>query len=333
MTRKILSKTPSGTVDFFGGEDLDYVNQLLTGTDQTTLDPVVINTLWKYRSGILKLANSANTANYSVVGSAIANDRIVTIPGITGDRTFMLAGAPQTIIAKTIAAYNASNTFPNVWTLPITKKHVTMYQGGTLSSNWGFGAGVISTVGTINDHFNSGTDGRYAQFQSGAVSGNQAGQRGNSANIAVCRALQPRFLCKFRIPVLTAMRLFIGFHSSLSAFLTGTDPINAAEGIFLCYRSDVDTNFQIAHNDSSGATVFADTTIPPNTSTINTLEIKAPSGDTKFQWSLNGSALADITTDIPASTTPLYPQVVIETIAAVLKRNDVWYWILEATDP
>lgn len=53
LARKIVNNTDPGTATVFGGDDLDKVNQYLTGIDQSSADPVTISTETTFNDGKL----------------------------------------------------------------------------------------------------------------------------------------------------------------------------------------------------------------------------------------------------------------------------------------
>lgn len=65
-----------------------------------------------FRSSRVKIRNPANTQSYSLVGSAIAAARNVTLPLLTADDTVVTAAFAQTVTNKTIDAN--SNTITNI---------------------------------------------------------------------------------------------------------------------------------------------------------------------------------------------------------------------------
>src|SRR5215510_7698879 len=341
MARKQLLKTPSGSATIFGGEDIDYINQLLSGADQTSADPVVVKTIWKYRSSKLQIANPANTFNYNIAGQAITADKTLTIPVLGGDRSFVFANTAQTLTNKTIVrspTASDTNLFPDAQVMPnIGKRKTAIFSGSVSTQVSGFANGAISVVNATLSHTNA-TTGRYSTFSTTTTSGSQSGQRSNEIRAAVARCVRPRYVTKFRFTAVNAMRYFAGLVATSSAFVTGTGPLDGPlEGYMLCYRSDgVDTTWKIAHNDNSGTTVFDDTTVTVAANTTYIVELKAPSSNDKFQWSINNgttTVTGETTTDIPASTSLIYPQQVIETLAASdVKSNNLYYWLLETVD-
>ena len=98
-----------------------------------------------------------------------------------------------------------------------------------------------------------------------------------------------------------ALGRFLGGHLLLPD-LTGDDPLNALSGVILTARA-ADTNFQIASNNGSGATVFTDTGIAKDTA-VNIFDLYADESATnKWKWALYSQAtLRSIVSTIPAYT-------------------------------
>jgi hypothetical protein len=96
----------------------------------------------------------------------------------------------------------------------------------------------------------------------------------------------------------------VGLQNNTTGLGQVMTPLNSQNGIFVCLRS-TDTNFQIARNDGSGATVFTDRGIANDTS-AHTIRIQADDADTGFQSAMDngscGALFSVITTDVPSST-------------------------------
>ena len=109
MTWKKVNNADAGTATKFGGNDLDKVSDLFSGTD---VDDVDINADFSVRSSKRKLRNPANTFDYIEAGSAITANRTVTEPLLTGNDTRAYEAHTQTFTNKTMS--NDSNTFAHV---------------------------------------------------------------------------------------------------------------------------------------------------------------------------------------------------------------------------
>lgn len=132
MTRKILGLNglvATGDSSHFGTNDTDYINQYLTGVNQT--DTVDINTDTKFRSSRLKIANTGNTANYILAGGAITSDQTLTLPALTANATISTQG-PNVI---TVAA-DGTGQFTDLYGAfqSITNNTIVNVAAGTYST-------------------------------------------------------------------------------------------------------------------------------------------------------------------------------------------------------
>jgi hypothetical protein len=354
MARRILNKSSAGDATTFGSNDLDYVNQLLTGVDQTGTDPVLMNTLFRvYGSKLRFRSTGAGTPDYTIVNPSGTAARNLTIPNLAQDDTIAVLTEPQTfagktipfatntltgvasttttqtLTGKTIDAADTTNTISNVIVSP-DKKSVGYWMPTVTTDRSGDGilSGAIATptgsTGAIN---NLGTVGRAMLWTSAAVTDNYAGLRFSTA-AAVIRNKECRLKIKFRINDTAAIRFFCGF-STRNTNETGDTATDSSSTFMLALRS-TDTNFMVAHNGGGNAsTTFIDTGVAKDTA-IHIFEVKAPAGDTGFQWSFDGGAFSStVTTPIPSSTIVLMPHCYVQTTGAAAKTLDVWYIILE----
>jgi len=103
LARKQLNIGNPGDGAHFGSDDIDYINKLLTGVDQSATDSVVMATTWSFNNQKLKIQGSPGKY-YIINSSAIAADRNLTLPALTADDTFGVLGATQTYTgAKTFS--------------------------------------------------------------------------------------------------------------------------------------------------------------------------------------------------------------------------------------
>lgn len=133
-----------------------------------------------------------------------------------------------------------------------------MYGGHTITTAtgaMGICNGILTTVGdfTYIEDTRFGPSSFWAN--SAATTGSQAGFRTNQTLTSITRA--PSLYCSFApIDVGTGPHIFfIGFHGSSGSFVSGTDPLNARDGIGLVLNGGF---FRVAHNDESGSTFFED---------------------------------------------------------------------------
>jgi len=99
---KKVVNADAGDADHVGGNDWDDIADYMNNVDKT--GPVKINTRQYFRSGKLELRNPADTFSYVNVASAIAANRNVTEPLLTGDDTRVYEAHTQTLSNKTLAS-------------------------------------------------------------------------------------------------------------------------------------------------------------------------------------------------------------------------------------
>ncbi len=102
MTWKVVNIADTGTASKFGADDTDKINKGFSGID---VDDYDINSDWFFRSGKLNVKNPANTFSYNIVAAALAANRTLNLPLLTGTDTFAVLGLAQTFTgAQTIGA-------------------------------------------------------------------------------------------------------------------------------------------------------------------------------------------------------------------------------------
>ena len=185
-------------------------------------------------------------------------------------------------------------------------------RSSTFSSNTDGIGDLANTDGTVGLNSFDSTNGDSNSFTTGAVSGNQAGFRNN--RLQAERRWNPLIKMRFKVSVSTNYRVFLGFQQATTAAVNSDDPLNALGGIGLC-KITTSGNWQIAHNDSSGVTIFNDTGIAADTN-VHDLEIWADGNGLQFWWSLDKSTPVAITTDIPSDTSQITHVYTLTTTAA-----------------
>ena len=176
---------------------------------------------------------------------------------------------------------------------------------GTSSTNGtGIFNGNIATSGTVAASSFDTTNGPSYSYTTGNVAGNAASHK--SVNLYTCRAFNPILIVKFMVTVATNNRTWIGWRASTNADPASgvEDALATATGVLLTQRS-TDTNWQIATNNGNANSTFLDTGVAVAANTLYTLKLIGDASNNKFQWSLNGSQPADLTTTIPTGTTSL----------------------------
>lgn len=184
---------------------------------------------------------------------------------------------------------------------PVTGKRTGSLIGTTATNQNGlFTNNMLNTGGATTTMDN--TNGCYTPYNTATTIGDNSAYRTN--NNWTMRNFNPIIAVEFAISVATNNRAWIGFRSSNALPAIGDEPMISLSGVMLVQRSG-DTTWQIATNSGNATSTFVDTGVTITAGTQYTLIIKADAANNKFQWSLNGSAFADLTTTIPAATTPL----------------------------
>jgi hypothetical protein len=178
------------------------------------------------------------------------------------------------------------------------------------------GAGNFSDEGIISEFFD--VDGYYLEFRVTVDMG--AGDGGFFCIDSVRREHNFDITVKFRVPA-TADRMF------WSGFFTD-DPKNEdnplPEHIGLRLSTEAtNVNFVLSHSD--GVTQ-AETQLALADTAIHTIRILADESNSKFQYSFDGGALVDVTTNIPASGTNLdiFDEIYAQA-GGILPHFDFWY--------
>lgn len=207
--------------------------------------------------------------------------------------------------------------------------------GGTAIWDGILGSATTATGGDAPVGMTSGqlvaADGRFVRWATKTAtpaSGDNGGWK--IAAAITCRAWNPSIFVRFRLNQTADCRMWIGLWSDLASDPSGDDALNARSGVTFGIGAANNTvgtgstvGWQVAHNDSSGATVL-DTVGPAADTNVHTIEIVAVDGSSKFKYSLDGAAYVDVSTDIPATATALTFITQIETSAAAQKTLDLF---------
>lgn len=219
--------------------------------------------------------------------------------------------------------YNGSSwVFFQGMTGPVRQKKIGGYTATSSVNGWGI-FGSMTNTGTFAANQFDNTNGTYAKMSTTSTI-NSASTHKYSAFITI-RAFNPVLAVKFKNATsATSNILYTGFKAS-SGDPTGgtTDPLASNSGIMLVQRA-ADTQYQICTNSGGANSTFTSTGVNVDTTTVNTIVFRADDANTKWQWSLNGSAWTDVTTTIPASTTQLVYMSGIQTTEAVI--HDLWLY-------
>jgi hypothetical protein len=201
---------------------------------------------------------------------------------------------------------------------------------GTVQSGYGTALGTVGVMdglcqqftatglGTNTTTFDT-TEGKVINYQTSNASGVVAGLLSNVAGGGLGRRLfAGRMVCRFKLDSTTSARFYFGL-TSATALPIGEAPLgNTDNGIIVGFNA-ADTNYQVRTND--GATSVTTTQMggsavaKTNATAFHTIEISwTASGN--YTVSYDGVAQT-ISSDLPATTADLYPNLMVQTSAAV----------------
>jgi hypothetical protein len=342
--------TQTGT-ETLTGKTIAYGSNTLTDVASLNTAQTFVTAAKTFNSGLFKLRNPADTFSYTFAGGAITADRTITFPVLTGNDVPVYEAHNQTLINKTIAAASntltgvttpsstdvftnktidpTSNTIPNTVLFPDQKLIGIWFPIGTATTH-GFGImqnAIVLPTGSTSSIAADGTSGKYRTFTSAATTDNYAGVR-FSPDSVIIRNKQCRCKIKFRINNTTNIRFFCGL-STKNANATGDTALDTNINFMLTIPTAATANFQIGYRNTGGSATYVDTGVAKDTA-IHTFEVRAPAGDTGFQWSLDGGAFSStLTTETPGSTANLLSHCYVQTTEGVAKTCDIWYVYVE----
>jgi hypothetical protein len=176
---------------------------------------------------------------------------------------------------------------------------------------------LVSTSGSMSD--GSSTDNQMTRFTHASAS--SAGPRVNVA-IPLHRTLfDPTFVIRIRTGSdISQMRIVLGFDTS-----TITDSDGSSRSLVAFRYSTVagDTNWKgVCNNGGVGTQQVVDTGVAVAVSTVYTLKLVISGNGTLATFTVNGSSAVTLSTNLPATTTGLFPTLSYTPQAAVSRIVD-----------
>jgi hypothetical protein len=264
-------------------------------------------------SGRRRLYVDSSTSQLSIVradGSRVSLEASAWDPNLA-----------ETITNKTMDA--ASNTFKGIQLMSTVKKvgsyYATTGTGGTGILN-GF---LISQNGTLTFNRNT-TDGIYQTFTTGSSNTNTAAVKTNDTY--TCRAFNPTFKCKFRLPSVSSVRMDLGFISDMTFDPKNSDWLANESGAALSFGTGRgnQTSFYLSTNNGSAASNFSGPIATATANTVYSIEIVFDNAASKVKYSWNGGAFVDVTTQVPAATILLGVAFGVQTTTGSTKSIDIF---------
>lgn len=327
----------SGTNDI--SIDVNQANLSIAYSQLTSIPTEIVRTnqanqfgnfAQRFFNNQLKIDTPTGDFSYTFVGQQIVANRNITLPLLTGSDTMVTEDFQQTLTKKRIgtdldfapvtqpsapAATEALLYLDTTDSIMKTLKSSgipTLIESLDAASGWSRGEmyGEAGTaIGLLSGNSSSGTAAAgndstsgFRSYDTSATSNTLAGIR--KTNVTR-RDQRPIYVFTGDISTTNA-RLQLGWtdHTGTPA-VTDTPIGNSNEGVMLTLRS-TDTNYQIVHNDATGAAVFVDTGISKDITIFRTM---IWSDGTNFYWWIQktGGSVAQgtLTTRIPGATTLL----------------------------
>ena len=270
-------------------------------------------------------------ANYKLYGREYRGHSVNdTIPSATNKTNY------RRFDTDTFAEWYSDGTkwIPRALMAFPSKKKTGRWQGNSVASSAGEGIlNPLSVFPTSPQTSLFDADGKGGTFDTTVTASTQAGLRSGLA--ATRRDYNPRLKFKFKLNSTAGIRLFAGWGGSSAP--TGDTPLNALNGVLFGITVMDNTTgpgstvgWQIHHNDG-GATAATDNLSISADTVYHEVEIVAINSSSKFTVQLDNGTPVDVTTDIPAATTTIYPMILIQNDAsgASGKTFGIYYVELE----
>jgi len=138
MVWKQASDCCAGTAAIYGAPDLVKVSQLFSDTDVTDTVTIHESVNWTFQSDgttgdSIRISNPAQTFNYNIRATAIAAQRDVILPLLTGDDTLVFEAHCQTLTNKCIVASQLSGIIADA-RMPNLTGDVTTVEGAVATT-------------------------------------------------------------------------------------------------------------------------------------------------------------------------------------------------------
>jgi hypothetical protein len=344
LTNKTLTTPIIATISNTGTITLPTSTDTLIGRATTdtlsnkTLTAPVISTI--VNSGTLTLPTITDTLIARTTTDTITNKTIVLASNIVTDTSAVAGdlavhngtkfvrkaqGSEGTFfgVQGGTAGYytpatGSAGTLPDGTSIPATGRWGAIWGGSLLGTRMFSMDNVYSTVTyeIISATENAttlatvGGDDSIAEFRAASVFSRQS-------NVI--------FRTKWALKSTSGIVFMTGF-SSTPVIPTGGShdtPLNTASGVMITCSQDIESVYQVSRNDGTGSQVKAATTANGRDIVTHTCEINL--NTTNAVVTLDGTVVGTYTTDIPASTTPLYLFMHIEEIGGTTRSFAMYY--------
>lgn len=145
-----------------------------------------------------------------------------------------------------------------------------------------------------------------------------------TANALFTRRYNADVTFRFKIPTTDLdYRLYAGFHDNTDENFTTDTDVNSRIS-FMLFKASNHTTYHIVHNDGDATQHDIDTSIAVNAA-AHEIRLMADNTNNRFGWSLDGSAMSFITTNIPGADTSLAFYIAMEMADATDRDLHIYY--------
>lgn len=313
MVRKVAGNSDPGNSAEFGGDDIDYINQYLTGVDQSAIDPVSIATTTIFSSTKLQINNPTNTYQYVIVAPSIVGDRNLYLPLLTADDTLVCANS-----AQPIAQYDAYPSIKKDAQLNVLGNNTGNLEGQFIGFTL-VGAGSITSV------YDTGEAAQVLALATTATANLNAGLVSPTVGIGFGRTLTTmQATYRGKVSATSNIRLYVGFTSLATLPITDA-PLGTADSGVIVGFSSTDGTFQVFYNDGTGTALKQALGITKDTN-YHTIDLNSPfAGSANWNVTLDGGNPVTLNSRIPATTTNLYYNAVAQSTTTTAITHTMRY--------
>lgn len=222
---------------------------------------------------------------------------------------------------------SSSNTLSGIAQNPISKRWGSVQAGygtavGTVGVLDGLAQAFTPTGAGSNTASFDTTEGKIINYQTSSASGVVAGLVSATAGGGLGRRLfGGRMICRFKLDSTTSARFYFGLTSATSLPISESPLGNTDHGIIVGFNA-ADTNYQVRTNDGATSVTTTQLVGPGAAAVAKTAATAFHTIEINWTASGNYNVIYDgtthtISTDLPATTADLYPNLMVQTSAVV----------------
>jgi hypothetical protein len=300
-----------------------------TAANWTTNNPILLDGEFGYEkdTGKIKIGDGVTSWNSLIYSDFTSGGgfNLVELPPVLSEPSIPLANLlvySKNVAGRTVPKVVGPSGLDNQLQLSIAQNGVRIAAPGATTALTYFGMGAMTAVGTLSHPALTANNLRESTSRgilTSAATANSASEfrstttsvwRGNASTLG-------GFFLIFRFGIsstVAAQRLAVGLWSASGATATTIQPSTLTNAIFVG-NDAADANLQLMYNDAAGSCTKIDLGsdfVKNQQNAIYELILFCKPGDTGIGWrakrlDANGEASGFLTTDIPTTTTFLFP--------------------------